>query len=61
MIVYTKMMKCYGDMYVRGCVHRECVGGCTVSYTGVQEGLVVKKPEEWEGISHAAVSKGRKF
>lgn len=55
------MMKCYGDMYVRGCVHRECVGGCTVSYTGVQEGLVVKKPEEWEGISHAAVSKGRKF
>jgi len=33
------------------------VWGWTLSYRGVREGLVGKKPEEWEGISQAAVSK----
>lgn len=44
-------------MYVRERVYGARVGAVRRCIGGVREGLVGKKPEEWEGISQAAVSK----
>lgn len=52
-----QMTVCKDDMYVRECVSGARVGAVRRCVGGVREGLVGKKPEEWDGISQAAVSK----